>query len=106
VRCSVKIIPNISCLLPTFHFAFRDVTRVARWFVFETKKSQFGSILEGLGLENIDIFNGRYEYFTGIWDIFYHFVHFMSFGTFYSGFGIMCQEKSGNPGRHQCAVSV
>jgi hypothetical protein len=25
--------------------------------------------LEGLGLENVYIFNGHLEYFTGIWDI-------------------------------------
>jgi hypothetical protein len=43
-------------------------------------------------------------YFMDIWNIlrtlgiFYdHLVHFVSFGTLISGFGMMNQEKSGNP---------
>jgi hypothetical protein len=48
-------------------------------------------------LENVDIFYGHFECFTDIWDILrpigtlcVHLVHF-------SGFGIVYQEKSGNP---------
>jgi hypothetical protein len=57
--------------------------------------------LEGLSLENVDIFYDHSEYFTDSWDI------LRQFGTFYvtlvhfSGFGIMYQEKSGNPGRNR-----
>jgi hypothetical protein len=44
-----------------------------------------------------DIFYGNLEYFTDIWDILATFdtccVHLVNF----SGFGILCQEKSGNP---------
>jgi hypothetical protein len=39
-------------------------------------------------LKYVDIFS---EYLTDIWDI------LGPFGTFYSGFGIMYQEKSVNP---------
>jgi hypothetical protein len=53
--------------------------------------------LESLRLEKIDIFYDHLEYFMGIWKILcpcstfcVHLVHF-------SGFGIMDQEKSGNP---------
>jgi hypothetical protein len=36
---------------------------------FQTINSQFGEILEGLGLENVDIFYGHLEYFMAIWII-------------------------------------
>jgi hypothetical protein len=31
--------------------------------LFSNQKSQFGKILDGLRLENVDIFNGHLEYF-------------------------------------------
>jgi hypothetical protein len=34
---------------------------------FQTKKSQFGYILEGPGMENVGIFNDHLEYFRAIW---------------------------------------
>jgi hypothetical protein len=36
---------------------------------FSNQKSQFGYILEGPRLENVDIFYGHLEYFIDIWDI-------------------------------------
>jgi hypothetical protein len=36
---------------------------------FSNQKSQFGLILEGPRLENVDIFYGHLEIFTDIWDI-------------------------------------
>jgi hypothetical protein len=36
---------------------------------FSNQKSQFGQILEGLGLENVDVLYGHLEYFTDIGDI-------------------------------------
>jgi hypothetical protein len=30
--------------------------RVARWYFFRNQKSQFGKILEGLGMEKVGIF--------------------------------------------------
>jgi hypothetical protein len=41
------------------------IARVARWYFFKPK-SQFGSILEGLTMENVGIFYGDLEYFTAI----------------------------------------
>jgi hypothetical protein len=35
--------------------------------LFSSQKSQFGSILEGLELENVDIFYGNLENFKEIW---------------------------------------
>jgi hypothetical protein len=51
-------------------------------------------------LENVDKLYGHLEYFTGIGDILGPFGTFCSFGIFFSGLGILCQEKSGNPGRY------
>jgi hypothetical protein len=42
--------------------------RVARWFLFKPK-NLFGRILEGLRLENVDIFYSHLEYFTDIWGV-------------------------------------
>jgi hypothetical protein len=42
--------------------------------LFSNQKSQFGSILEGLRFENVDIFYGHLEYFKDIWDIWYIFL--------------------------------
>jgi hypothetical protein len=36
---------------------------------FETQNPNFGYILEGPRLENVDLFYGHLEYFTDIWDI-------------------------------------
>jgi hypothetical protein len=36
--------------------------------LFSNQKSQFGSIWEGLRLENVNIFYGHLKYFTDIWD--------------------------------------
>jgi hypothetical protein len=69
----------------------RVLARVARWFLFKPKKSQFGQILEDPRLENVDIFYGHLKYFTDIWDILGPFGTFVcSFGNF-SGFGILCK---------------
>jgi hypothetical protein len=37
--------------------------------LFSNQKSQFGQSLEGLGLENVDIFYGHVDYYPDIWDI-------------------------------------
>jgi hypothetical protein len=67
---------------------------------FSNQKSQFGSILEGLSLENVDIFYGHWKYFTGLgmWYFMTIFYILCSYGIF-SGLGIIYKEKSGNPGR-------
>jgi hypothetical protein len=55
--------------------------------------------LGGLKLENVDIFYGHLEYFTDIWYIFCSFGTFLFIWNIFTGFGIMYQEKSGNPAR-------
>jgi hypothetical protein len=37
--------------------------------LFSNQKKQFGKILEGLRLENVDVFYGNLEYFIDIRDI-------------------------------------
>jgi hypothetical protein len=38
--------------------------------LFSNQKTQFGYILEGLGVENVDIFCGHLKYFTTMWFVF------------------------------------
>jgi hypothetical protein len=69
------------------------LARVARWFYFQTKKSQFGSISEGLRLEKMDTF-------SAIWNIlrtsvlFYdHLVHFVFMWYIFSVL-VRCNKKN------------
>jgi hypothetical protein len=48
-------------------------------------------------LENVEIFYGNFEYFTDTWDNFWAFGTFFVNLEYFSGFGILHQEKSGNP---------
>jgi hypothetical protein len=70
---------------------------VARWFVFKPK-IQIWVILEGCRLENVYIFYCHLEYFMEIWGILCPFGTFCIHLVHFTGFGIMNQDKSGNPG--------
>jgi hypothetical protein len=66
--------------------------------LFSNQKSQFGYILEGLRLDNVNIFYDHKDYFTDIWDdILSPFGTFCVLSVNFSGFGVMGKEKSGNP---------
>jgi hypothetical protein len=54
---------------------------------FSIQKSKFGSILEGLEMENVGIFYGPLEYSMAVWYIFGNLVFL----------GILYHEKSGKP---------
>jgi hypothetical protein len=55
--------------------------------------------LEGHTIEDIGILYGHLVYFTTIWYIFGHLVYFMIiWHVYFSRFGMLYQEKSGNPG--------
>jgi hypothetical protein len=74
----------------------RDPCRVDRWFIFKPK-ILIGKILEGLAMEDV-IFYERLVHFT----VYCYILLTLSmvcgkFGIF-SRFGILFQEKSGNPG--------
>jgi hypothetical protein len=55
-------------------------------------------------LENVYIFYGHLEYNTAIWDVLCPFGTFYAHLVHFSGFGILCQEKSGNPGAKDTKV--
>jgi hypothetical protein len=49
-------------------------------------------------MENIGIFYGRLEYFTALWCTLWLFGNVLVILYIIPVFGILCQEKSGNPG--------
>jgi hypothetical protein len=67
--------------------------------IFSNQKYQFGSILEGLGMGKVGILFGHLENITSIWYILWPFGYLVAIWYIFPRFGILCQEKSGNPGR-------
>jgi hypothetical protein len=54
-------------------------------------------------MEDVDTFYCHFVYFVDIWYSLFPFGMFWSFGRFFSLFGKLYQEKSGNPGgKVQC----
>jgi hypothetical protein len=66
---------------------------------FHTQNPNFGKILEGLGMENVCIFYGHLEYFMTILFILWSFGIFCGNLVHFSRFGMLYQDKSGNPAR-------
>jgi hypothetical protein len=62
------------------------------------QKSQFGKILEGLGMQKAGIFYGRLECITTTWYILWPCGNVVAIWYIFPCFGILCQVKSGNPG--------
>jgi hypothetical protein len=57
-------------------------------------------ILVGLGMKTVGLFYSPFEYPTfGI--LYRHFAILWSFGTVFQRFGMLYQDKSGNPARHE-----
>jgi hypothetical protein len=48
-------------------------------------------------MENTGIFYGHLEFFTAIWYILWPFGNVVAIWYIFPRFGILCQEKSGNP---------
>jgi hypothetical protein len=67
---------------------------------FSDQKSQFGYILEDLGMENVVIYSAHLEYFMIIRYILWNLGNFIAILVFFPRFGILYQEKSGNPALH------
>jgi hypothetical protein len=67
--------------------------------IFAYQKSNFGNILEGLGMDNVGIFYCHLVYFIAIWyilpfGIFYcHLIYFIAFWYILLPFGMLYQEK-------------
>jgi hypothetical protein len=69
--------------------------RVARWFPFQTKNPYLGKFWRALDWK-------IWIYFKAIWNILLTFEIFYDHLVHFSGFGILYQEKSGNPGIGRC----
>jgi hypothetical protein len=70
--------------------------------LFSNQKSQFGQILEVLGMENVGIFNDHLEYFTSIWYNSPPFDIVCGHLVYFSVLVCLDQEKPGNPNiKHQ-----
>jgi hypothetical protein len=66
--------------------------------IFSNQKNHnFGKSWWALELKRLGVLNGHLEYITVIWYILWSFGQF---GMFAPVFGIVCQEKSGNPGKN------
>jgi hypothetical protein len=65
---------------------------------FQTKNPNLTFGGPSLGMENVDILYGHSEYITAIWYLFKPFGNFVAIWYIFPHFGILCQEKSGNPG--------
>jgi hypothetical protein len=73
-------------------------SRVARWFKhFQTKTPNLGKILEGLAMEDIGIFYVHLVYFTAFWYILWTLRTLSGYLVYFSRFGMLQREKSGNP---------
>jgi hypothetical protein len=65
---------------------------------FQTKHTNFGNIFKGLSMDDVGIFNGHW-YILRPFDILDgHLVYFVVIWYIFTRFGMLYQEKSGNPG--------
>jgi hypothetical protein len=55
-------------------------------------------------MDNAGIFYGHLEYFTLLWYILWLFGNVVVIRHIFPCFGLLCQEKSGNPGQHSILV--
>jgi hypothetical protein len=66
--------------------------------ILSNQKSQFGFILEAFGMEDVGIVYSHQEYLTANWYILRPFGTFCDHLVYFSLFGMLHQNKSGNPG--------
>jgi hypothetical protein len=66
--------------------------------LFYYQKSQFGYILEGLGMENVGIFYDHLEYIMAFWYNLWRFGAVSSHLVFFAVFGMFRTKKSGSSG--------
>jgi hypothetical protein len=69
--------------------------------LFSNQKSTFVYTLEGLAMEDVGIFYGHLVHYTVFCYILRNFGIVCGNLVYFSGFGILYQEKSGNPVTHQ-----
>jgi hypothetical protein len=64
---------------------------------FQTRNPNLGKFLEGLAMEDVGIFYGHLVHFTVFCYILLTFGIVCGILVYFSRFGILYQEKSGNP---------
>jgi hypothetical protein len=67
--------------------------------LFSNQKSKFGQIWEGLAMEDVGVFCRHLVHFRFYCYILWTFGIVRGNLAYYSSFGILYQEKSGNPDR-------
>jgi hypothetical protein len=72
--------------------------------VFSNQKSKFGYILWGLGLKKVGMFYGHLSCSLAIWYILRLFGNSVAIWYIFPCFGIINNEKSGNPGPTNTAL--
>jgi hypothetical protein len=60
--------------------------------------------LEGIALKDVGLFYGHLVYFTDIWYISWPFGILCDTLVYFSRFGMLYQEKSGNPDNQFCGL--
>jgi hypothetical protein len=65
--------------------------------LFSNQKSQFGLILEGIGMENVGIFYGQLVYFSAIYYNLWQFGIVCGNLVYFPNLVCLDQGKSGNP---------
>jgi hypothetical protein len=68
---------------------------------FLTKYPNFGKIWRDLERKILAYFLCNLEYITAIWYILRKFGNLVTIWFIFHVLGILCQDKSGNPGRHE-----
>jgi hypothetical protein len=63
----------------------------------QTKSPNLSKFLEGVGMENVGLFYDLLVHFTAIWYIVWAIGIFSRYLVYFYHFGILFQEKSGNP---------
>jgi hypothetical protein len=66
--------------------------------IFYTKNPNLGIFWSALELKMLVYFMVIWKLLRPFWYIYGHFVLLWSFGLIFPRFGVLCQEKSGNPG--------
>jgi hypothetical protein len=65
--------------------------------IFSNQKSQFGQILEGLGMKKDGIFFGHLKYITAIWYIFWPFGNLLAVWHLFPPFWYTVSRKIWQP---------
>jgi hypothetical protein len=71
--------------------------------IFPNQKLKFGFIVEGLAMEDVDIFMAILSIYIQLNGIFMAIWYILCFLVYFSRFGILYREKSGNPASAACS---